>query len=132
MVMLIGELAERSGISARTIRFYEQARVLTAPQRSSNRYRVYSDRTLAELTFIKRAQRLGFSLDEIREILALGHSGRVPCNRVTALCDAHIGEIDRQMAELIAFRKLLESARRKSNAGCGFTREGFCNAIMGL
>lgn len=132
MAMLIGELAERSGISARTIRFYEQMKVLTAPERSSNRYRVYSDRTLAELTFIKRAQRLGFSLDEIRDILALGRSGRLPCNRVTTLCAVHIGEIDRQMAELIAFRKLLETARRKANAGCRLTREGFCNAIMGL
>lgn len=130
--MLIGELAERSGVPARTIRFYEQAKVLTAPPRSSGGYRVYSERTLAELTFIKRAQRLGFSLDEIREILGLGRQGRVSCDRVTALCDAHLGEIDRQMAELRAFRKLLEQARRKARAGCGFTREGFCKAIMGL
>jgi DNA-binding transcriptional MerR regulator len=130
--MLIGQLAERSGIPARTIRFYEQAKVLTAPERSPNGYRVYSDRTLAELTFVKRAQRLGFSLDEIREILGLGRAGRLPCNRVTALCDEHLREIDRQIGELQAFRKLLDAARRKAKAGCGFTREGFCKAIMGV
>ena len=130
--MLIGEVAERSGVPARTIRFYEQAKVLTLPPRSSGGYRIYSDRTLAELTFIKRAQRLGFSLDEIREILGLGRAGRMPCDRVTVLCDTHLTEIDRQMAELQAFRKLLQQARRKAKAGCGFTHEGFCKAIMGL
>lgn len=130
--MLIGELAERSGIPARTIRFYEQAEVLTPPERSSNGYRIYSDRTLAELTFVRRAQRLGFSLDEIREILGLGREGRLSCTRVIALCDAHLGEVDRQMAELRTFRELLAQTRRKAKSGCGFTREGFCKAIMGL
>lgn len=130
--MLIGELAERSGIPARTIRFYEQVEVLTPPERSSNGYRIYSDRTLAELTFVRRAQRLGFSLDEIREILGLGREGRLSCNRVIALCDAHLGEVDRQMAELRTFRELLARTRRKAKTGCGFTREGFCKAIMGL
>ena len=130
--MLIGDLAERSGVPARTIRFYEQSRVLTAPARSAGGYRLYSDRALAELTFVKRAQRLGFSLENIREILGLGRSGRMPCDRVTALCDAHLSEIDRQLAELQLFRKLLKRVRRKAKAGCGFTADGFCKAIMGL
>ena len=130
--MLIGELAERSGIPARTIRFYEQAEVLTAPERSANGYRVYSDKTLAELTFIKRGRRLGLSLDEIREILGLGRAGRLPCSRVTAICDAHLREIERQLEELAAFRDLLEQARRKASARCGLTEEGFCEAIMGV
>ena len=130
--MLIGEVAKRSSVPTRTIRFYEQAKVLTVPVRSASGYRIYSDRTLAELTFIKRAQRLGFSLEEIREILGLGRAGRLPCTRVTALCDAHLREIDEQMTELQAFRKLLVQARRKAKAGCGFTPDGFCKAIMGL
>ena len=130
--MLIGEVATCSGVPARTIRFYEQAKLLSVPPRSDAGYRIYSDRTLAELAFIKRAQRLGFSLDEIREILGLGHQGRLPCNRVTAICDTHLTAIDRQMAELQTFRKLLEQVRRKARAQCGFTSEGFCKAIMGL
>jgi MerR family transcriptional regulator, copper efflux regulator len=130
--MLIGEVAERSGVPARTIRFYEQSNVLTAPARSAAGYRLYSERTLTELMFVKRAQRLGFSLGEIREILGLGRAGRKPCSRVTAMCDAHLSEIDRQMAELEAFRRLLEQTRRKAKAGCGFTPDGFCKAIMGL
>jgi MerR family transcriptional regulator, copper efflux regulator len=130
--MLIGELAQRSGVAARTIRFYEQAEILTAAARSPTGYRVYSDSTLAELTYIKRAKRLGFSLDEIREILGLGRAGRLPCDRVTALCDAHLAEIDRRIEELKEFQKVLTDTRRKAQCGCGFTREGFCKAIMGL
>lgn len=130
--MLIGELAERSGVPARTIRFYEQAKVLTAPERAANGYRVYADTTLAELAFIKRSQRLGFSLDEIREVLGSGRAGRLPCARVAALCGAHLEEIDRQMAELQSFRGLLVLARGKARAGCGLTREGLCKAVMGL
>lgn len=130
--MLIGELAEKTGVPARTIRFYEQTRVLTPPARSAAGYRIYSERSVTELAFVKRAQRLGFSLDEVREILSLGRGGRLPCNRVTALCESHLAGIDRQLRELHAFRKQLEQARRKAKAGCGFTREGFCKAIMGV
>ena len=130
--MLIGELANRSGVPARTIRFYEQAQVLTAPARSPGGYRLYSERSIAELTFIKRAQQLGFTLLEIREIIGLGRKGQLPCSRVVALCDAHLSEIRRQISELQAFRKLLEQARRKAKAGCGFTHEGLCKAIMGV
>ena len=130
--MLIGELADKTGVAAGTIRFYEQAQVLTPPARSAAGYRVYAERALAELAFVKRAQRFGFSLDEIREILSLGRSGRLSCNRVTALCEAHLTEIDRRMQELQEFRKQLQQAHRKAKAGCGFTREGFCKAIMGI
>jgi MerR family copper efflux transcriptional regulator len=129
--MLIGEIAERSGIPTRTIRFYEQARVLTPPARTPAGYRVYSTRALAELLFVKRAQRLGFSLDEIRELLGLGRASRLSCNKVMALCDAHLNEIERQIEELQAFKVLLERARKKARAKCGFTRDGFCKAITG-
>ena len=130
--MLIGEVAERSGVPARTIRFYEEAKVLTAPARSRTGYRIYTERTLAELTFVKSAQRLGFSLEEVREILGLGRQGRLPCSRVVALCEAHLVQIEQRMAELQAFRRQLQNARRKAKASCGFTREGFCQAVMGM
>ena len=129
--MLIGEVAERSGVPARTIRFYEQRKILGTPSRSSGGYRMYSERTLAELAFIRRAQQLGFSLDEIREILSLGRLGRLPCNRVSALCDTHLQRIERQMEDLQRFKRQLRQAQRKAKTGCGFTREGFCQAIMG-
>ena len=129
--MRIGEIAQRSGVPAHTIRFYEERKLVTRAGRTSAGYRIYPERVLDELGFIRRAQRLGFSLDEIREILSLGRGGKLPCARVAALCATHLAEIDRQMAELQAFRGSLLQARELAESGCGFTREGFCKAIMG-
>ena len=129
--MRIGEIARRSGVPAHTIRFYEDRKLVTKAARSNGGYRLYSEGVLDELGFIRRAQRLGFSLGEIREILSLGRGGKTPCSRVAALCGTHLAEIDRQMAELEAFRRSLVEARRQAESGCGFTREGFCKAIMG-
>lgn len=129
--MRIGEIAHRSGVPAHTIRFYEARKLVTRAARSDAGYRIYSERVLDELGFIRRAQRLGFSLDEIREILNLGRGGKTPCARVATLCATHLEEIDRQMAELRAFRQSLIAAQKQAESGCGFTHEGFCKAIMG-
>ena len=91
---------------------------------------MFSERVLDELTFIRRAQSLGLTLDETREILNLGRAGKKPCARVTAICDAHLMEIDRRMAELQSFRENLKAARALAHKGCGFTPEGFCRAIF--
>ena len=128
--MLIGEAAQRSGVPAHTIRFYEGQKLVTRASRSAAGYRLYSDRILDELRFIRRAQRLGLSLDETREILSLGRSGCKPFDRVAAICEAHLAEIDRKMAELRVFRQHLQDAKRLAETGCGFTPEGFCRAIF--
>ena len=130
--MLIGEVARQSGVSAHTIRFYEAQRLLRHPARASSGYRVYSPRVLDELRFIERAQRLGFTLTETREILSMGRSGRRPCERVVALCDAHLKEIDRRMAELRAFRRNLQKAQQLAGGACGLTGDGFCQAVIGF
>lgn len=129
--MQIGEVAKRSGISAPAIRYYEQQKLVSPAARSGAGYRVYSERVLSELRFVKQAQRLGFSLDEIREILGMGRGGRKPCNRVVALCDEHLREVDRQMAELRQFRRNLIAVKHQAEEGCGLTAEGFCRAIFG-
>jgi len=118
-------------VAAHTIRFYEERKLVSRAARSNGGYRIYSERILDELGFIRRAQRLGFSLEEIREILTLGRGGKPPCARVAALCARHLADIDRQMAELQTFRRGLLDAERQAEAGCGFSREGFCKAIMG-
>jgi DNA-binding transcriptional MerR regulator len=128
--MRIGEVARRSGVAAPTIRFYEATHLVTRAPRSASGYRVYSDRILDELAFIRRAQRLGLSLAETREILALGRAGKKPCYRVVAICTAHLADIDRQIEELRTFRTHLEAARRLAEADCGFSPEGFCRAIF--
>ena len=129
--MLIGEVAKRAHVPSATIRYYESQKLVTPASRSTAGYRVYSDRVLGELTFIRQAQRLGFALDEIREILGMGRGGRKPCARVAALCDSHLREIDQRMRELRAFKRNLTEAKRLAESECGLTPEGFCRAVLG-
>ena len=128
--MLIGEVARRSGIPTPTIRFYETQKLISRAPRTSAGYRMYPSRVLNELTFIKRAQSLGLTLDETREILSLGRAGKKPCARVAAIREAHLADIEHRMNELEAFRGNLRAALRLARDGCGFTQEGFCRAIF--
>ncbi len=130
--MFIGEVARRSGISARTIRFYEAQRLVSRPTRTASGYRIYPERVLAELRFVRQAQLLGFSLKEVREVAAIGLRGGRMCEKVAALCDEHLREVDRRIAELQGFRDQLETARGQLLGGCGSTADGFCAAIMQL
>jgi DNA-binding transcriptional MerR regulator len=128
--MTIGEVTRRSGLPAPTIRYYEAQKLIARPARTSANYRVYSARVLDELTFIRRAQRLGLTLAETREILSLGRAGKKPCSRVAAMCATHLSEIERQIDELRAFQANLREVQRLAQQDCGFTAEGFCRAIF--
>jgi DNA-binding transcriptional MerR regulator len=130
--MLIGEVARRSGISARTIRFYEAQRLVSRPTRAPSGYRLSAERVLAELRFVRQAQQLGFSLSEVREVAAIGLRGGRMCEKVAALCDEHLREVDRRISELQEARQQLETARMQVSQQCGSTADGFCAAIMAL
>lgn len=71
MPMTIGELASKAGVNVPTVRYYERRRILSAPDRTTSGYRQYDGDALRRLRFIKKAQELGFSLDEIAELLDL-------------------------------------------------------------
>ncbi len=88
--LLIGDVAERTGLSAPTIRYYESIGLLAQPARSATGYRRYTESTVEELHFIRKAQGLGFSLDEIGEILQLSRSGQKPCSHVLTLAHQHL------------------------------------------
>src|SRR5437762_12067834 len=77
--LLIGEVAKRSGASRKALRLYEAAGILPAPRRTQSGYRVYSSEALDLLAFVRQAQRLGFTLDESKEIVATKRAGRAPC-----------------------------------------------------
>ena len=128
--MFIGEVAKRAGVSPHTIRYYEAERLIGRPARSATGYRVYSPQVIEELAFVRRAQGLGLSLTETREILSLGRSGASPCERFAAICETRLAEIERRMDELRAFRDNLRAAYRVAKTGCGVTAEGFCQAIL--
>ena len=98
--MKIGELAEISGFSTKTLRFYESIGLMPAPNREANGYRSYQEDSLRRLAFISNAQSAGLSLKEIGEILAIRSSGVTPCEHVHQLLLAHRESIAAKIAEL--------------------------------
>jgi len=112
--MRIGELAERSGLTAKTLRFYEQAGVLPQPRRDKSGYRDYDDEALSRLGFVKAAQAAGLTLSEIRQIIALREQEGAPCAHVAELLDAHAAELDRRIADLTALRQQVLQLRDRS------------------
>lgn len=101
----IGEVAGRSGVSIDTVRFYERRRLLPVAPRSTNGYRVFTSEAIERVQFIKQAQELGFSLDEIASLLTT--NGESDCLRVHDLLDAKVAEIDNRMKSMREFRKKL-------------------------
>lgn len=106
--MRIGELAEISGLTTKTIRFYEDAGLLPAPPRSANGYRDYPPAAVSRLRFVRTAQAAGLSLAEIAEVLAIRDDGRAPCTHVAAIVDSHLREIRRRIRELRTAQRELE------------------------
>ena len=96
----IGEVSKRSGIGVEALRFYERRGLLGRPSRTESNYRVYDESVLGRLDFIRRAQAVGFTLDEIGEILAESADGRRPCLHVRELARRKLEELDRRLAEL--------------------------------
>ncbi len=85
--MLIGELAERSGVPAKTIRYYEDLDILPPPRRTVGGYRDYDDAAVDRLRFVRAAQAAGLTLAEIRNVVALRDDGIAPCSHVIALLE---------------------------------------------
>lgn len=106
----ISELARRTGITAKAIRFYEAAGVLPPPARGANGYRLYGSEAVDMLRFIKRAQGLGLTLAEIKEIVAIRQGGRPPCRHVYRLLQDKAAELDRKLRDLVALRHRLRQS----------------------
>lgn len=106
--MRIGQLASRSSLSAKTIRYYEQVGLTRPPRRSPSGYRDYDDSAVDRLAFIRAAQALGLSLGEIRSIIALRDDGETPCGYVVDLLQSRSADIDRRIAQLRSLRKELD------------------------
>jgi DNA-binding transcriptional MerR regulator len=109
--MRIGELAARFGLNPKTIRYYEEIGLLPRANRNESGYRLYEERDVERLGFIRRAKTLGLTLDEIRDILSVQQKGSLPCGQVLSLIDTKIRAIDQRMTELQAFRTELATLR---------------------
>src|SRR5260370_40929471 len=123
--LLIGEVASRSGVSRKALRLYERTGILPASRRTTAGYRVYGPEALSTLAFVAQARRLGFHLDEIKEVVQIRRSGRCPCPHVLDLVRQKVEELDRTLADLTEVRRGLgqlltssRSARRGEAAVC--------------
>lgn len=118
--MRIGQLAERTGVSTKAIRYYETMGILPEPEREPNGYRTYTPATADRISFIQDAQTAGFSLVDIQAILELRDSGESTCGHVIGSMETQLAEVDRQMehlkrtrrrlSEIIAWAKSLDPA----------------------
>lgn len=113
----IGDLANATHTKVETIRYYEQIGLLPPPSRTSGNFRAYTPQHLARLSFIRRARDLGFTIDEVRELLSLSDQKRRSCDAVDALAREHLADIDRKIEDLRALRTELASIIQQCKRG---------------
>jgi MerR family transcriptional regulator, mercuric resistance operon regulatory protein len=114
----IGELSRRTGVNIETIRYYERIKMLPRPARTSSGRRIYGPAETRVLAFIRRARELGFTLDEIRTLLALSaKNGEGACAEVSELASGHLAEIRAKIADLKAMERVLAVAVRYCREG---------------
>jgi Hg(II)-responsive transcriptional regulator len=113
----IGALAKNAGVGIETVRFYERKGLLPKPARLDSGYRFYTEQDAKRIRFIKRAQELGFTLREVKELLGLRVNAKAKCEHVKERTDHKIVEIDGKIKDL---RRMLRSLKVLSEAcGCG-------------
>lgn len=120
--MRIGALADRSGLTTKTIRYYESIGLIDEPERTPSGYRDYGEAAVERLRFIRDAQASGLSLCEVQSILELKDAGARSCDHTIALLQRHIADIDHHIARLQVARSelvaLAERAGRLDPADC--------------
>jgi DNA-binding transcriptional MerR regulator len=109
----IGRVAAATGLTAKTLRYYEKLGLLSQAERTASGYRVYSASEIRRLGFIVKAKRLGLTLRDIREILAIRDGGQVPCIHVQTLIHRKVRELDRRIVELTTLRRELRGLARR-------------------
>lgn len=128
--MRIGELADHSGVSAKTLRFWESAGLLADPARTPSGYRNYDPEILDRLNFIRHAQAAGLTLAEISQVLAIADDGEPPCGHVTDLIGQHLAEVDDRIRELTETRALLHQLARRAAAQDPDDCDGYCAILQ--
>lgn len=112
--LVIGTVAKQTGVSAKTIRYYEETGLIPAAVRAANGYRVYDERAVHLLRFVKRARDLGFSMEDVGNLLALWADEKRSSAEVKTLATKHLYEIERKIEELLSLQRTMQ----KLVAGC--------------
>ena len=107
----IGELAKQTGLAVGTLRYYSDIGLLQPVARGDNGYRYYSQNASRQVEFIKKAQAIGFTLEEIKTILDVRDRGEKPCNLVQSLLDKKIEQLKIQIKKMSLFKQELEEYR---------------------
>ncbi len=113
----IGDLARATSTKVETIRYYEQMGLLPVPARTGGNYRVYSAEHLGRLSFIRRARHLGFTLEQIQELLGLSDKKRQSCEAVDLIARQHLAVVDRKIDDLTALRLELNNLIEQCECG---------------
>jgi DNA-binding transcriptional MerR regulator len=131
--MRIGEVASRSGLTPKTIRYYERIGVLAEPARTEAGYRDYDAAVLSRLGFVRAAREAGLTLREIQAVLGARDRGEAPCEQVLAIIELREGELDARIAELVRTRRdlALLAARGRTLDPADCRPEAVCHVIGG-
>jgi Hg(II)-responsive transcriptional regulator len=105
--MRTGEVAAEAGVNVETLRYYERRGILSKPQRTPSGYRQYPDEAVRVIRFVKRAQDLGFTLQEIEELLRLRENKRANCAAVRAAAETKIADVEARIASLRSMKRAL-------------------------
>ena len=127
--MRIGEIADRAGVPAKTIRFWEDQRLLPPPARTSAGYRDYGPAILERLAFIRQAQAAGLTLEAIRQVLDVRDGGQPPCIHVTGLIARRLAEVEARLVELVRTRDQLAALAARAAAQDPADCRGYCSII---
>jgi len=115
--LAIGDLAKATGTKVVTIRYYEQAGLLPAPRRTDGNYRAYEADHLRRLCFIRRCRDLGFSVAQVRELLAMTENGKLDCYAIDRIALAHLATVEQKIADLIRLAKELRRISSQCQGG---------------
>ena len=114
--MKIGEVARLTGVGIETLRFYETNGLLDKPKRTYSGYRMYGDDVLERIAFIKKAQMLGFTLEEIGQLIKHKQNGQSPCEEVREIVTTRLIELDERITQMRRFRRELTATLREWEA----------------
>ena len=116
--MRIGTLADRTGTNVPTIRYYESIGLLPQAARQEGRQRVYGERDVERLTFIRRCREFGFSVEQVRSLEALGRDRSRSCLELRELASSHLADVQARIRELKALARSLEAFVDSCDATC--------------
>lgn len=127
----IGEVSKLTGVGVEALRFYEKSGLLERPVRTYSGYRLYGENVVERIAFIKKAQVLGFTLDEIRQLIAHKQAGESPCAEVREIVGTRLEELDKKIKEMLQYRDDLKATLKE------WTEEGereghVCGLIEGI